>query len=153
MKSRQKFVRLQQILLKRRDALRKSLTGELEQLNTSSDNAGVGDSVDAAVDGDYSEINSQLAQTESRELVRIEHALERIRQGTYGQCEICGGKIAAVRLQALPYATMCIECQQKVEREQRSASGAQYWSSAGASGDDEDMNMDRLPIDRLDAVA
>jgi DnaK suppressor protein len=115
MKAKQKYVRLQQTLLRRRDALRRSLSGELQQLNPP-DSGGVGDSVDAAVDGDYSEINSQLAQTESRELMRIEHALQRVRQGTYGLCEICGSKIAAVRLQALPYATMCIECQQTAER-------------------------------------
>jgi len=152
MNKRQKFVRIQQTLLRRRDALRKSLSDELRQLNTP-DNTGVGDSIDAALDGDYSEINSQLAQTESRELMRIEHALEQIRRGTYGTCEVCGGKIAAARLQALPYATMCIECQQRMEKQNRFDAGAHSWSSAGSSADDEDAQNDRLSVDRLDAVA
>ena len=151
MKQKERFLRLQQTLLKRRDALRKSLEGELRQLHTS-DNA-VGDSVDAAVDGDYFEINSQLAQSESRELMRIEHALERIRQGTYGQCEVCGGKIAAVRLQALPYATMCIECQQQVEREHRLDPSGRNWAEVPTSSDEEDATVENLSFDRLDAVA
>ena len=58
----------------------------------------------------------KLAEVESRELGSIENALERMREGTYGQCEFCGGKIPLARLDALPYATMCIGCQRDLER-------------------------------------
>ncbi len=44
------------------------------------------------------------------------HALERIDQGTYGDCESCGTPIGKMRLQAFPRATLCMTCKQKQER-------------------------------------
>jgi len=38
-----------------------------------------------------------------------------MREGTYGQCDVCGGKIPLARLNALPYATNCIDCQRAAE--------------------------------------
>jgi DnaK suppressor protein len=49
-------------------------------------------------------------------LANIENALENMRQGTYGDCESCGGSIPLARLQALPYATLCIHCQREAEK-------------------------------------
>lgn len=43
-------------------------------------------------------------------------ALERIRQGTYGECQSCGGEIERKRLEALPSARYCIKCQKEMER-------------------------------------
>lgn len=40
----------------------------------------------------------------------IDAALSRIAQGTYGHCDICGGEIGQVRLEALPTATQCVTC-------------------------------------------
>ena len=39
-----------------------------------------------------------------------------MRDGKYGSCEVCNGKIPLARLNALPYATMCIDCQRDLER-------------------------------------
>ena len=48
---------------------------------------------------------------EARDRVRkIDAALLRIENGTYGICENCGNPIGEKRLEALPYATLCIEC-------------------------------------------
>lgn len=44
------------------------------------------------------------------------HALERIEEGTYGDCEACGTPIGKMRLQAFPRATLCLTCKQKQER-------------------------------------
>ena len=49
-------------------------------------------------------------------LESIEEALARIENGTYGTCERCGKQIAEERLEAIPYATRCIDCQRLVER-------------------------------------
>jgi DnaK suppressor protein len=76
-----------------------------------------GDVIDAALDSTQDEISSQLAEVESRELASIENALQRMRAGQYGLCEVCNGKIPMARLNALPYATMCIECQRELERD------------------------------------
>lgn len=106
--------KMRSVLLRRRDALRRSLRGELGRFNTSEERP-VGDHADAALDTDYGAINSLLAEAESRELMQIEFALELIRKGRYGVCGECGKKIPAARIQALPFATHCVKCQQLAE--------------------------------------
>jgi DnaK suppressor protein len=118
---------MKSVLLRRRDALRRHLAGELEQASPL-DERGVGDSVDVAVDSDYREISSELIEVESRELAHIERALERMREGSYGICEGCGKKIPAARLQALPYATMCVQCQNRQEQGRVTDEPAHRWS-------------------------
>ena len=93
------LLNLRSVLLRRRDAMRRALAGDLSLLKEMQD-----------------EISSQLAEVESRELAHIENALERLGAGSYGQCEHCGEKIPLARLQALPYATSCIRCKRKAER-------------------------------------
>lgn len=67
--------------------------------------------------GDISDITFERAKDIGlRDNVRIigekiEYALERMEDGKYGICTICGRKISEERLEALPYATHCIECQ------------------------------------------
>lgn len=43
-------------------------------------------------------------------LEKVEHALRRLDAGDYGRCEICGEAIPVARLEALPYATLCVNC-------------------------------------------
>jgi len=109
------LAKMRAILVKRRDALRSALAGDLSLLKELRSQS-PGDLVDAAYDSAQDEISSQLAEVESRELASIENALERMQEGSYGQCEVCGGRIPVARLQALPYATMCIGCQRELER-------------------------------------
>jgi len=109
------LLNLHAILVRRRDALRSALAGDLSLLRELRSES-PGDLVDAALDSSHDEISSQLAEVESRELASIENALERMRAGQYGTCEYCGGKIPMARLNALPYATMCIGCQREAER-------------------------------------
>jgi DnaK suppressor protein len=87
-----------------------------------------GDVVDAALDSVQDEISSQLAEVESRELARIETALERMRDGGYGVCESCSQNIPLARLNALPYATLCIKCQREAEREGLGGRADADWS-------------------------
>lgn len=52
-----------------------------------------------------------------RDLIeKIDHALERIEEGSYGLCERCGRPIEKARIKALPYATLCIRDKQSEER-------------------------------------
>jgi DnaK suppressor protein len=110
------LIRLHARLVKRRDSLRQALSGDLDSLREYASTFEVGDSADAAVDTANDEISSQLAELESRELEQIENALRRIEKGAYGRCELCAGKIAEARLNALPYTTTCIDCQRESER-------------------------------------
>lgn len=48
-------------------------------------------------------------------LERIEKALKRLKQDTYGKCERCGKEIPAERLEVLPYVEMCVACQERCE--------------------------------------
>ena len=51
-----------------------------------------------------------------RMLVQVEAALERMDAGAYGTCEQCGSAIERARLEALPYATLCMDCKRGEER-------------------------------------
>jgi DnaK suppressor protein len=115
MKRANAILALRQILLKRRNALRQSVQNELTDLCRIRASRAVGDWGDEAFDCCGDELNSQLAQAESRELQAIEDALERMREGTYGLCEDCDGQIPLARLQAVPYATRCVKCQSASE--------------------------------------
>jgi DnaK suppressor protein len=118
---------MRQVLVTRRDALRKALAGDLSMLKELRAQAS-GDVVDAALDSVQDEINSQLAEVESRELSKIEYALDRMRGGQYGICEGCGCSIPMARLNALPYATYCIKCQREAERQGATSPADVDWS-------------------------
>ena len=136
------------ILIKRRDALRKALAGDLSLLKELRDQSSSGDVVDAALDAAHDEINSQLAEVESRELANIEKALARIREGGYGVCEGCGERIPMARLNALPYATCCIECQRELERTGESGFGGNDWGRLlDNDGGDRDVSINDIEID------
>ncbi len=141
------MLNLRQVLIKRRDALRKALAGDLSLLKELKGQTS-GDVIDAALDSVQDEISSQLAEVESRELVRIEVALERMRNGQYGMCETCGTNIPMARLNALPYATSCIKCQREAEREGGGGSGDVDWGRLLDSGaHDVDLTINDIELD------
>ena len=62
--------------------------------------------------------------THRRQLLRkIEVALERIREGTFGECSSCGEQISVRRLEAMPFAAYCRDCQESLERERVTEDG------------------------------
>ncbi|MEM6799569.1 MAG: TraR/DksA family transcriptional regulator [Planctomycetota bacterium] len=139
------ILKMRDILVTRRDALRKALAGDLSLLTQLRNKSG--DVVDAALDAAQDEISSQLAEVESRELAQIEQALESIRKGTYGLCEVCGSKIPMARLNALPYATMCIECQRASENGTLDDRRSPDWGRVVDTGfTDADVSMSDLEM-------
>jgi DnaK suppressor protein len=58
-----------------------------------------------------------LVEMESETLRQINHALQRLDEGTYGVCEECDENIAEARLRALPFAELCRDCQERTEGE------------------------------------
>ncbi|TWT87295.1 General stress protein 16O [Pseudobythopirellula maris] len=127
------IIKMRDILVRRRDALRKALAGDLSLLKQLPEQTG-SDVVDAALDASQDEISSKLAEVESRELGNIERALQRMNEGTYGHCEVCTEKIPVVRLNALPYATMCIACQQADEEGRLEERRVNDWSKVVDTG-------------------
>lgn len=97
-----------------------------------------GDSVDIA----SLEINqSSLAKVGKRELnhlKKIDVALKKIKDGTYGECESCGEPIAVARLMARPVAQLCIDCKTAQENEERRYSDRSSGDDGDALPDDGD---------------
>lgn len=71
---------------------------------------------DLGSDNFEQEFTLSLMESEGGVLEKIEDALERIEDGTYGECEECGTKIPKTRLNAVPYATMCVKCASQTEQ-------------------------------------
>lgn len=114
MKRSEFFKDIEGQLTAKRDALNASVTAGLNELRHEDDNANWkdhGDSLDSA----SHDLNCRLAERTSDELQRINAALARLRADTYDDCEDCGREIPVTRLKALPFATLCVNCQ--VQRE------------------------------------
>ena len=150
MARRDALLRLHKSLVARGSALRKALAGELADLRFKTTDTG--DSADAAFDAGSEEVSSQLAELEARELSQIERALARLKQGSYGSCELCQAKIPVARLNILPYSTTCVNCQREMEIDPSWGGGAgEDWekvSTAESSFDDHrEVNISDLEID------
>jgi RNA polymerase-binding protein DksA len=70
---------------------------------------------DLGSDNFEQEFTLSLMETEEGTLGDIEAALERVEEGTYGLCEECGVRIPKKRLNAVPYASMCVKCASQSE--------------------------------------
>ena len=65
----------------------------------------------------------ELGNGDRRMLRDVVSALQKIDEGSFGSCERCGESITEKRLEALPFARYCIDCQRVVEQEERMAAG------------------------------
>jgi RNA polymerase-binding transcription factor DksA len=65
---------------------------------------------ESAVEREGDEVLEQLGQSGQDEIARIRAALQRIRNGSYGQCVQCGEDIALERLETLPETPLCRTC-------------------------------------------
>jgi RNA polymerase-binding protein DksA len=63
------------------------------------------------------EVDDSLEENAEQLVREIDAALERIAAGTYGTCDRCGRRIPEDRLDAVPYATLCVACKRMEERE------------------------------------
>ena len=61
----------------------------------------------------------RIRDRERKLIGKIKEALERIEDGTFGECEKCGGDISFKRLQARPVTTLCIECKKRQEASEK----------------------------------
>ncbi len=71
---------------------------------------------DVGTDAMEREQNFMLAANLGRTLAEIEEALRRVREGSYGVCDRCRRAIGVKRLLALPYARLCLDCQEAVDQ-------------------------------------
>jgi DnaK suppressor protein len=61
----------------------------------------------------------RIRDRERKLIAKIKEALERIENGTYGICEVCGEEISEARLKARPVTTLCIDCKTKQEVDEK----------------------------------
>jgi len=152
MARRDALLRLHKSLLNRRSDIRKKLADELDSLRNVNDSDGIGDAADVAFEAGSDEMTSHLAELDARELSQIERALARLKQGTYGLCESCSGKIPVGRLNALPYSTLCISCQREMEKypdwqENRRGTWENVYDAATPLEDQREMKLSDIEID------
>ena len=95
----------------------KRLTGELEQIQTNvpsseerREGSPFGKREEEATETLELEKRLALENRIRQELAGIEHALQKFKEGTYGLCDNCGQPIDPERLEALPQASLCLNC-------------------------------------------
>jgi DnaK suppressor protein len=115
------------LLRARLETERKRLTEEMEQLKSSMrpaderrEGSPFGKREEEATESYELERRLTLEKSIREQLASVEHALQKFEDGTYGSCDSCGKPIPPERLEALPQATLCLDCK---ERQAKDAKG------------------------------
>jgi DnaK suppressor protein len=113
---------LTQVQVKMRDVRAEGASGET---------AGVLDAAESSESDIQDDIEFALIQMKSETLHKIEEALARLEEGTYGNCFECGDEISERRLRALPFAVRCKDCEEARELAERRERALTQRRSAG----------------------
>lgn len=113
--ARKPFAELRRLLERRREELLRQIDGELAGSRPDTVGAHFDDEADRATDSLYNEMAHVFAEIASADLRSIEHAIRKIDGGAYGRCEACGRAIPRLRLRALPFAELCVDCKREEE--------------------------------------
>jgi DnaK suppressor protein len=105
-------------LLDRRVQIEKNLTGTTLELDEMRD-LELNDEGDYAAASAETIVDSAILVQQRKELNEIELALDKIKQGTYGTCEMCEEPIGKPRLEVKNFARFCITCREINEKEQK----------------------------------
>lgn len=111
--------KMEQELLKQKSEIIKSLSDQNDDYKKIVESGEPGDEVDIASDVIDGKLLETLGAQDSNRLTMINNALDRIKQGKYGICLKCHKEIPLERLEALPYAFLCIGCKSEDERRNR----------------------------------
>jgi DnaK suppressor protein len=132
--NRDRYDELKKILEERRREIVSEVQGRMRDVRAEGAGSTVQGVLDAAESSEadiQDEIEFALIQMKAETLNRIDTALRRINEGTYGCCFECGGEIAEARLRALPFAMRCKDCEEAHETsEQRERIMAQRHGSS-----------------------
>jgi DnaK suppressor protein len=118
-KNRSRYSELKRMLEARRHEIHAEVQGKMRDVREEASWGGkttevldAGESSEADIQDD---IEFALIQMKSETLNKIDDALARLEQGTYGNCFECGEEIAEKRLRALPFAVRCKDCEEARE--------------------------------------
>jgi len=121
--NRQEKTRLKKILIKTREGIiskvqniEKENLGRLQKDVTGDLSGYVMHIADVASDNYERELSLGLAANERELLYKIDDALKRLKERDFGKCLSCGKNIGIKRLSAVPYAMMCVKCQEQDEK-------------------------------------
>ena len=119
----------QDVFRNRLNQERARIQGDLDNLDAEIATLGMGQQTEGGGAGnhladDATDIAEQerdlaLIGTLQERMREVDRALERLEAGTYGICDRCGQPIAPERLDARPFATLCVNCQSQVDRQRR----------------------------------
>jgi DnaK suppressor protein len=114
-----RYAALKQMLQDRRQEIQEKLRTLRETFPAETQD--VRDPEEQSVDDFVQDVDFALMQMKSETLRRIDEAVHRLEDGSYGACGECGIDIPAARLRALPFAELCRDCQQARETSQAEA--------------------------------
>lgn len=109
----ERFSVLKRMLEERRQEIQQKLKSLRETLPVEA--GAVRDAEEQSVDDFVQEVDFALMEMKSETLAKIDEAMQRLEDGSYGLCTECGGEIAEARLKALPFAALCRDCQEQEE--------------------------------------
>jgi DnaK suppressor protein len=110
---RERYQVLKDMLETRRQEIQDKLRSLRETLPNEITN--VRDAEEQSVHDFVQDVELALMEMKSETLQKIDDALRRLEEGSYGTCAECGREISEARLRALPFALLCIEDQERVE--------------------------------------
>ena len=113
MTNRERHDVLRRMLEERRGEIQEKLRVIREEIPSYQDE--VRDTEEQSVTDFAQEMDFALMEMKAQTLIRIDEALQRVDQGTYGTCDSCGQDITEARLSAVPFALLCLECQEREE--------------------------------------
>ena len=97
-------------------AERENLLNKLKENDLSIDDSETPDPVDLAVRNYSKNVMLAVSENDSRQIILINEALERLEDEEYGSCQNCEKEINPKRLDAIPWARYCLNCQELVEQ-------------------------------------
>jgi DnaK suppressor protein len=105
-----------ELLLKEKERV---LSSVIEKSSTETEGSAQGDDIDRAAQINDNHMAQRFMQRDRSYLLKIEKALAKIEEGTYGQCEECEEIIQEKRLMIRPTTTFCIGCKEGQEHKER----------------------------------
>jgi DnaK suppressor protein len=115
---RERYAELKRILEERRREIMSAVQGKIRDVRTEGANSpahGVFDAAETSEMDIQDDIEFALIQMKAETLNKIEEALRRLEENTFGYCFECGEEISERRLRALPFAVRCKDCEEARE--------------------------------------
>ncbi len=115
---KKKLEQFKKRLEQRQQELRRTVSRNVQDGRAADSEDIAQDIADKAANSYTKEFLFSQSSTDRALLARVEEALVRIREGSFGECVNCGDEMNPKRLEAVPWARYCIKCQEKIEQGQ-----------------------------------